>query len=92
MYARTGLATDELDSVLHLRQVVRKNTPMDSCPSFLGRIHARIKRLGWSPCVLFLCSLAVRDDALTFCPTGPPAAALYRPLYVCLTCQQSPTG
>jgi hypothetical protein len=53
-------------------------------PNFVGGIRGRIKRLGWSPCALFFCLFPVQDDALTSSPTGQPAAALYRPLYVWL--------
>jgi hypothetical protein len=70
-------------------------TSVGSCPKFvpslLGGIRGRIKRLGWSPCVLFFGLLPVQDDALTSCPTGRPAAAIYRPLYVLLPCRQPPS-
>ena len=55
-------------------------------------IRRRIKRLGLSPCVLFLCSFLVEDDALTSCPTGRPAAVPYRLWSVSLPCQQPPIG
>jgi hypothetical protein len=61
-------------------------------PSPSGGDRAGIKRLGWSPCVLFSCLLPVRDDALPCRPLCRPVAALYRPLFVSLPCRQFPTG
>ena len=50
-------------------------------------IRSWIKQLGGPSCVLFSRLLPVQDDALSFSPTGRPAVALCRPLYVCLPWQ-----